>query len=200
VSAPAKSGHGEYRGVCSSYVADLNPGETVYAFVRDTKSAFRLSTDARTPLLMVGPGTGLAPFRGFLQERAALQARGEEVGSSLLFFGCRHAQQDFIYERELRAFEAQGLTRLQVAFSREHKERKVYVQDMIREHKEEVWQFIQQGATIYICGDASKMAPDVRRALAGIYREQQGVSSLEAEQWLSEMGAQGRYLVDVWGN
>jgi cytochrome P450/NADPH-cytochrome P450 reductase len=98
------------------------------------------------------------------------------------------------------SFALKGNNTHQVAFSREHKERKVYVQDMIREHKEEVWQFIQQGATIYICGDASKMAPDVRRALAGIYREQQGVSSLEAEQWLSEMGAQGRYLVDVWGN
>jgi len=74
------------------------------------------------------------------------------------------------------------------------------VQDLIREHKEEVWQLIQQGATIYICGDASKMAPDVRRALAGIYQEQQDVSVQEAEQWLSEMGAQGHYLVDVWGN
>ena len=198
VSAPAKSGRGEYRGVCSNYVAQLAPGETIYAFVRDTKSAFRLPEDARTPLLMVGPGTGLAPFRGFLQERACLQANGVEVGPSLLFFGCRHAQQDFIYESELRAFEQLSLTGLQVAFSREQEERKVYVQDLIREHQREVWQLIQQGAVIYICGDASKMAPDVRRAFASIYQEQQGASVQEAEQWLSDLSAQGRYRVDVW--
>lgn len=200
VRAPAKSGHGEYRGVCSNYVAQLAPGETVYAFVRDTKSAFRLPEDARTPLLMVGPGTGLAPFRGFLQERAYLQATGVEVGPSLLFFGCRHSQQDFIYESELRAFEQLDLARLHVAFSREQAERKVYVQDLIREQQRAVWQLMQQGAVIYICGDAGKMAPDVRRAFAGIYQEQQGASAQEAEQWLSDLSAQGRYLVDVWGS
>lgn len=196
----AKSGHGEYRGVCSNYVADLQPGERVYAFVRDTKSAFRLPTDARTPLVMVGPGTGLAPFRGFLRERAVLRTRGEEVGASLLFFGCRHPQQDFIYEAELRAWETQGLAQLHVAFSREQEDRKVYVQDVMREQRDEIWQFIQQGATIYVCGDASKMAPDVRRTLASIYQEQMGTSEQEAEQWLKELSSQGRYLVDVWGN
>ena len=200
VSAPAKSGHGDYRGVCSSYIAHFEPGETVYAFVRDTKSAFRLPADARTPLLMVGPGTGLAPFRGFLQERAFLQATGAEVGPSLLFFGCRHPQQDFIYESELRAFEQSGLTQLYVAFSREQAEHKVYVQDLIREQSAEVWQFIQQGAVIYVCGDAGKMAPDVRRAFATIYQEQQEASEQKAEQWLSELSAQGRYRVDVWGS
>jgi len=196
----AKSGRGEYRGVCSNYVADLQPGERVYAFVRDTKSAFRLPTDARTPLVMVGPGTGLAPFRGFLQERAALQARCEEVSPSLLFFGCRHPQQDFIYEAELRAWETQGLTQLRVAFSREQEGCKVYVQDVMREQRDEVWQLIQQGAVIYVCGDASKMAPDIRCTLASIYQEQMGASEEEAEQWLKAMSAQGRYLVDVWGN
>lgn len=200
VNGPAKSGHGEYRGVCSNYIAQLKPGETLYAFVRDTRSAFRLPGDAHTPLLMVGPGTGLAPFRGFLQERAALKARGVETGSTLLFFGCRHPQQDFIYEKELREFERQGLTRLHIAFSREQEGRKIYVQDLLREYSAEVWQFIQQGAVVYVCGDARKMAPDVHRALADIYREQQGVSSEEAEQWLHELGVQGRYLVDVWGN
>lgn len=200
VNASAKSGHGDYRGVCSNYIAQLEPGEMVYAFVRDTKSAFRLPTDARTPLLMVGPGTGLAPFRGFLQERAFLQATGVEIGPSLLFFGCRHPQQDFIYESELRAFEQLGLTRLHTAFSREQAERKVYVQDLLREQSDEVWQLIQQGAVIYICGDAGKMAPDVRRTFASIYQEQQGASEQEAEQWLSTLSAQGRYLVDVWGS
>lgn len=199
VRGPAKTGRGEYRGVCSNYVAHLKPGERVYAFVRDTKSAFRLPAEASVPLIMVGPGTGLAPFRGFLQERAALKARGEEVGPSLLFFGCRHSQQDFIYERELKGFEAQGLTRLHVAFSREQ-ECKVYVQDKLCEQQNEVWSLIQRGAVVYICGDASGMAPAVRRAFASMYQEQMGTGEQEAEQWLNELTRQNRYLVDVWGN
>ena len=196
----AKSGRGKYRGVCSNYLARLEPGETIYAFVRDTKSAFRLPEDARTLLIMVGPGTGLAPFRGFLQERAVLHARGEEVGPSLLFFGCRHPQQDFIYESELRTFEEQGLAQLRVACSRAQADRKVYVQDLMRQESAEVWRLLQQGAIVYICGDASAMAPAVRRAFAEIYREQQRASEPEAEQWLNELSVQGRYRVDVWGN
>jgi cytochrome P450/NADPH-cytochrome P450 reductase len=111
---------------------------------------------------MVGPGTGLAPFRGFLQERATLQAQGHTIGPSLLFFGCRHAEQDFIYEDELRAFEQQGVTRLAVAFSRQDGQPKTYVQDQLLKCQDEVWRLIEAGAVIYICGDASKMAPDVR--------------------------------------
>ncbi len=199
VSAPAKSGHGDYHGVCSNYLARLQPGETVHAFVRDTGSAFRLPEDARTPLIMVGPGTGLAPFRGFLQERALLQSQGVEVGPSLLFFGCRHSQQDFIYESELRAFERQGILHLSVACSREQ-EQKVYVQDRIREQRHEVWQLLQNGAVVYVCGDASQMAPAVRRAFASIYQEQMEASVEQAEEWLNDLARQQRYLVDVWGN
>jgi cytochrome P450/NADPH-cytochrome P450 reductase len=149
-------------------------------------------------MIMVGPGTGLAPFRGFLQERAALKAQGKEVGPSRLYFGCRHPQQDFIYEDELQAFAEQGVTQLSVAFSRLNGQ-KTYVQDKIKQEQDQVWHLLQQGATIYICGDASKMAPDVRKAFAAIYAAKMGTSEQEANQWLDELTAQDRYLVDVWG-
>ncbi|HET8911861.1 MAG TPA: NADPH--cytochrome reductase, partial [Ktedonobacteraceae bacterium] len=200
VKAPARSGHGDFEGLCSNYLANVQAGDVVYGFVRDTKSTFQLVEDPATPLIMVGPGTGLAPYRGFLQERAAMKKTGQPVATSLLFFGCRHPEQDFIYEQELKDFVAEGITDLEVAFSRENPQQKVYVQDKIREQQNQVWQLIQAGASIYVCGDASKMAPDVRKAFAEVYQNKTGASASEAEAWLSEMSAQNRYLADVWGN
>ncbi|HWQ33993.1 MAG TPA: cytochrome P450 [Blastocatellia bacterium] len=198
VEGQAYSGRGTFAGVCSGYLQRQAEGSVIYAFVKDTKSAFRLPADPAAPIVMIGPGTGLAPFRGFLQERAALKAQGREVGQSLLFFGCRHPQQDFIYEDELRQFEAQGITQLVTAFSRVAGEPKCYVQDQLYRRRDEVWQMIEQGAVIYVCGDASRMAPDVRRTLGAIYREKTGADEAAAERWLNEMTAQNRYLVDVW--
>ena len=176
VRAPAKSGHGEFAGLCSNDLAHKEKGDTIYAFIRDAQAPLRLPEDAHIPLIMVGPGTGLAPYRGFLQERAALQQQGVQVGRSLLFFGCRHPQQDFIYEQELNTFVEQGITELVTAFSRID-EKKVYVQDKIWELRGNVWQMLQDGAVIYVCGDASKMAPDVRKTFAAIYQEQTGKSA-----------------------
>jgi cytochrome P450/NADPH-cytochrome P450 reductase len=147
---------------------------------------------------MVGPGTGIAPFRGFLQERAALAVAGVELGQAMLFFGCRNPEQDFIYQDELRAFEAQGLVDLQVAFSRATDQPKTYVQDLIRAEGNRVWQLLEAGAVIYVCGDASRMAPDVRRAFAAVYREQTGAGDATAEAWLADLTATGRYVADVW--
>src|SRR5437764_11538247 len=147
---------------------------------------------------MIGTGTGLAPFRGFLQERASLKAQEETVGESILFFGCRNPEQDFIYEDELQAFVDQGVTELSVALSRLDG-KKTYVQDKIKQDREKVWQLIEEGAIIYICGDASKMAPDVRKEFATIYQDKTGKSEQEATQWLDELTAENRYLVDVWG-
>ncbi len=198
VRGPAKSGHGTFEGVCSTYLSEREPGDVVYAFAKDTRSRFRLPENPQTPMIMIGPGTGLAPFRGFLQERAALKAQGKEVGESLLFFGCRHPEQDFIYQEELRAFAEQGITDLSVAFSRLNGKR-TYVQDKIKEDQDKVWQLLQKGANIYVCGDASKMAPDVRKAFASIYATKMGASEQEANQWLDDLTEQDRYLVDVWG-
>ena len=134
-------------------------------------------------MIMIGPGTGLAPFRGFLQERAALKQRGVPVGESLLFFGCRDPLQDFLYEEELRAFEASGITRLHCAFSRAPGQEKVYVQQAIRAQGDEVWRLLQQEAVIFVCGDASRMAPDVRRAFGELFQERTGASGADAQAW-----------------
>jgi cytochrome P450/NADPH-cytochrome P450 reductase len=200
VNAPARSGRGMYEGVCSNYLYQQAEGTLIPGFVRDPNSPFRPPADPKTPLIMVGPGTGLAPFRGFLQERATLQAQGQSIGPSLLFFGCRHPQQDFIYEDELHAFEAQGVTRLELACSRVEGQPKTYVQELILKCQDEVWQLIEAGAVIYVCGDASKMAPDVRAAFGSIYRARTNASEQQAEAWLTELTVQQRYLTDVWAS
>ncbi|MDX2029268.1 MAG: cytochrome P450 [Blastocatellia bacterium] len=198
VEGPARSGRGTFAGVCTNYLRGQAAGDVIYAFIKDTKSAFRLPDDPATPILMIGPGTGLAPFRGFLQERAARKAAGEPVGPAMLFFGCRHPRQDFLYEDELRAFEADGVVRLATAFSRLDPRKKHYVQDELYARRDEVWELIEAGAVIYVCGDASRMAPDVRRTLAAICCEKRGLTETAAEQWLADLTAANRYLVDVW--
>ncbi|GER88865.1 NADPH--cytochrome P450 reductase [Dictyobacter vulcani] len=198
VDAPARSGHGQYLGVCSNYLSNLQEGKQLNAFIQDTRSTFILPENPGTPMIMVGPGTGVAPFRGFLQERAALKAQGTEVGASLLFFGCRHPEHDFLYKDEFAALEEQGITEVVAAFSRWEGHDKMYVQDQLIQHKDRVWELIQAGAMIYVCGDAGNMAPDVRQAFITLYQEKANVSAHEAEQWLDEQTRNGHYLVDVW--
>jgi len=194
VRAPARSGRGVFEGVCSSFLARAEEGDTVHGFVRATTAkGFGLPEDAATPILMVGPGTGLAPFRGFLQERAVRQARGEVLGEALLFFGCRHPAQDFIYADELQAWAKEGIVELHTAFSRAG-EHKAYVQDRLREQADTVWRLLQAGAHVYICGDGSRMEPDVRRALIDIARERDG----DGTAWMEQMIASQRYVLDVW--
>jgi cytochrome P450/NADPH-cytochrome P450 reductase len=197
VDAPANSGRGTYKGVCSNYLSSRRAGDTVYAIVRETKAGFRLPDNPSTPIIMVGPGTGLAPFRGFLQERAAMKAKGQSLGPSMLFFGCRHPEQDFLYADELKGFADQGITELHVAFSRASTPRS-YVQDLIAAQKDAVWKLIEAGAIIYVCGDGGKMEPDVKRVLMTIYRERTGADEAAAAQWIDTMGIQNRYVLDVW--
>lgn len=197
VDAPAVSGRGIYKGVCSNYLSSRRPGDVVYAVVRETKAGFRLPEKASTPIIMIGPGTGLAPFRGFLQERAAMKAKGQSLGPSMLFFGCRHPEQDFLYANELKGFADQGITELHVAFSRADTP-KSYVQDLIAAQKDKVWKLIEAGAIIYVCGDGGKMEPDVKRVLTTIYRERTGADEAAALQWIDAMGTQNRYVLDVW--
>ncbi len=197
VDAPASSGRGIYKGVCSNYLASRRPGDVVHAIVRETKAGFRLPENPLTPIIMVGPGTGLAPFRGFLQERAAMKEKGQTLGPSMLFFGCRHPEQDFLYADELKGYAEKGITDLHVAFSRADTP-KSYVQDLITAQKDKVWKLIEAGAIIYVCGDGSKMEPDVKRVLTTIYRERTGADEAAALQWIDTMGTQNRYVLDVW--
>jgi cytochrome P450/NADPH-cytochrome P450 reductase len=197
VGGPALSGAGEFKGVCSNYLAGRRVGEFVYASVKQTKAGFRLPADPSTPIIMVGPGTGLAPFRGFLQERSALKAKGQTIGPALLFFGCRRADQDFLYADELKAFASEGLVELRVAFSRDSGSR-TYVQDLIVAEAEAVFSLIERGAVIFVCGDAAKMEPGVKRALTDLKRRRSGMDAAAADQWIEELGRQNRYVLDVW--
>jgi cytochrome P450/NADPH-cytochrome P450 reductase len=197
VEAPASSGRGVYKGICSNYLAGRRVGDTVHATVRETKAGFRLPDDPWMPIIMIGPGTGLAPFRGFLQERAARKARGTSLGPAMLFFGCRHPEQDFLYADELNAFAADGITELHTAFSRGDGP-KTYVQHLVAAQKDKVWSLIEQGAIVYVCGDGGKMEPDVKAALMAIHRERTGGDDTAAARWIDDMGTKNRYVLDVW--
>jgi cytochrome P450/NADPH-cytochrome P450 reductase len=197
VEAPASSGRGIYRGVCSNYLARRRTGDTIHATVRETKAGFRLPDDPAQPIIMIGPGTGLAPFRGFLQERADRKAKGASLGPALLFFGCRHPEQDFLYAEGLKAFAADGVTELHTAFSRLNGA-KTYVQHLVAAQKDRVWDLIEKGAITYVCGDGGKMEPDVKAALVAIYRERSGADAETGARWIEDLGARNRYVLDVW--
>ncbi|HJZ21246.1 MAG TPA: NADPH--cytochrome reductase, partial [Bradyrhizobium sp.] len=197
VEAPASSGRGIYRGVCSNYLAGRRAGEIIHATVRETKAGFRLPDDPSIPIIMIGPGTGLAPFRGFLQERAALKAKGATLGPAMLFFGCRHPEQDFIYADELRSFAAEGITELHTAFSRAEGP-KTYVQHLVAAQGERIWSLLGQGAIVYVCGDGSKMEPDVKAALVAIYRDRANADAAAGLRWIEDLGSKNRYVLDVW--
>src|SRR4030088_2264850 len=197
VEGPAGSGRGVYKGICSNYLASRRDGETLHATVRETKAGFRLPDDAAVPIIMVGPGTGLAPFRGFLQERAARKAEGAALGPAMLFFGCRHPDQDYLYADALKAFAADGITELHTAFSRAEGP-KTYVQHLVSAQKDRVWSLIEQGAIVYVCGDGGKMEPDVKAALVAIYRERKSAEQAAASRWIEELGTKNRYVLDVW--
>ncbi|HEX3114579.1 MAG TPA: cytochrome P450 [Bradyrhizobium sp.] len=197
VGGPANSGRGIYKGTCSNYLAGRRPSETIHATVRETKAGFRLPDDPGVPIIMVGPGTGLAPFRGFLQERAALKQKGAALGPAMLFFGCRHPDQDYLYAEELKACAASGITELHTAFSRAEGP-KTYVQNLIATHRERVWSLIEKGAIIYVCGDGGKMEPDVKAALVAIYRERSGSDAEAGQRWIDDLGTKNRYVLDVW--
>ncbi|MFD3374517.1 molybdopterin-dependent oxidoreductase [Streptomyces sp. NPDC058697] len=180
-------------GVCSPFLADAEPDTPVPVFVQHSPH-FRPPADPATPTVMVGPGTGVAPFVGFLQERRALGHRAP----NWLFFGEQHRATDFYYEDELTAFVDDGtLTRLDTAFSRDQRA-KVYVQDRMREHGPELWSWLQSGARFYVCGDASRMAKDVDRALRDIAVTHGGLGETEAAAYVKQLAADKRYVRDVY--
>ena len=197
VQAPASSGRGVYKGVCSNFLAGRRVGDAIQATVRETKAGFRLPDDPSVPIIMIGPGTGLAPFRGFLQERAAQKAKGATLGPAMLFFGCRHPEQDFLYADELNGFAADGVSELHTAFSRSDGP-KTYVQNLLAREKDKVWSLIEKGAVIFVCGDGSKMEPDVKATLMSIHQEKTGGNAEAAAKWIDELGTKNRYVLDVW--
>lgn len=180
-------------GVASGYLSSLDEGDEVPVFI-DPNDRFRLPQDDATDILMIGPGTGVAPFRAFVQER---EERGAS-GRNWLFFGNPHRRTDFLYQLEWQqALKDNSLHRLDVAFSRDQAH-KIYVQDRLKENAAEVWQWLTNGAHLYVCGDAEKMAPDVHAALIDIIAEQGNQSREEASAWLQQLLNDGRYVRDVY--
>lgn len=197
VEGEAYSGLGTYKGVCSNYLREAEPGDVVQAIIKEPTADFRMPNDTATPVIMVGPGTGLAPFRAFVQERRALKEGGKALGPAMLFFGCRHPEQDFLYADELKAAHDDGIVELFTAFSRESDER-VYVQDILRKQGGKVWRMLQDGAVVFVCGDGANMEPDVKRTLVQLHREETGSSLEVAEDWIEGLTRDGRYVLDVW--
>jgi sulfite reductase (NADPH) flavoprotein alpha-component len=184
----------ERGGVCSTLLADrTSTGDRRPIYVHPNKK-FRLPAAQDAPIVMIGPGTGIAPFRSFLHERRALAA----TGKNWLFFGDRSASTDFLYREELESMLADGhLTRLDTAFSRDQ-DRKIYVQDRMLEQGAQLWSWMQGGASIYVCGDASRMAKDVDAALHRIAEQQGGMGKETAQEYIQALKDEHRYQRDVY--
>ncbi|WP_409018071.1 bifunctional cytochrome P450/NADPH--P450 reductase [Bacillus velezensis] len=197
VRGPARSGLGEYRGVASNYLADRGPEDGIVMFVRTPETRFRLPEDPEKPIIMVGPGTGVAPFRGFLQARAALKKEGKELGEAHLYFGCRN-DHDFIYRDELEAYEKDGIVTLHTAFSRKEGVPKTYVQHLMAKDAGALISILDRGGHLYVCGDGSKMAPDVEATLQKAYQSVHETDERQAQEWLLDLQTKGIYAKDVW--
>jgi sulfite reductase (NADPH) flavoprotein alpha-component len=194
IGAVRYDAHGrERKGVCSILCAErLQSGDTLPIYIQ--RSHFRLPENPSTPIIMVGPGTGVAPFRAFMQEREEAGAEGK----SWMFFGDQHFVTDFLYQTEWQKWLKEGvLTKMDVAFSRDTAE-KVYVQHRMLEHSKELFAWLQEGAAFYVCGDKQNMARDVHNALLEIIEKEGGMSREEAEAYLADMKKQKRYQRDVY--
>jgi sulfite reductase (NADPH) flavoprotein alpha-component len=189
-----RSHNRERGGVCSTLLADrTGTGESLPVYIQSNKR-FRLPADSTVPIIMIGPGTGIAPFRSFLHERRALG----HTGSNWLFFGERSAATDFLYSDELEYMHKDGhLTRFDLAFSRDQ-ERKIYVQDRMLEQGQDLFRWLQDGASVYVCGDASRMAKDVDASLHEIVQKQGSMTLDAANEYVQQLKDQHRYHRDVY--
>lgn len=195
IGAVRYDAHGrERKGVCSILCAErLQPGDTLPVFIQHNEN-FKLPENPDTPIIMVGPGTGIAPFRSFMQEREESGADGK----SWLFFGDQHFVTDFLYQTEWQKWLKEGvLSKLDVAFSRDDDE-KVYVQHRMQENSKELFQWLQEGAAVYICGDEKNMAHDVHNTLIDIIEKEGGISRDQALEYLADMQKNKRYQRDVY--
>ncbi|MED4005249.1 assimilatory sulfite reductase (NADPH) flavoprotein subunit [Priestia aryabhattai] len=195
IGAVRYEAHGrERKGVCSVLCSErLQPGDTIPVYLQSNKN-FKLPQNQETPIIMVGPGTGVAPFRSFMQEREETGAKGK----SWMFFGDQHFVTDFLYQTEWQKWLKDGvLTKMDVAFSRDTEE-KVYVQNRMLEHSKELFQWLEEGASFYVCGDKTNMARDVHNTLVEIVETEGKMSREEAEAYLAEMKKQKRYQRDVY--
>lgn len=182
------------QGVCSTWLADRWPiGATAGLYIQNQQRHFAMPASGDTPLIMIGPGTGLAPFRAFIQERRALGA----TGRNWLFFGEQHRATDFFYEEEFTGYVRDGLLRLDVAFSRDQPA-KIYVQHRMREHARDLWHWLEDGAAFFVCGDKERMAADVDQELHRIVETEGGRTSEQAREYVESLRRTKRYQRDVY--
>lgn len=199
--SPAMSGHGTFRGVASSYLATRRSGDGILCFIRPTNVGFRLPTETETPVIMLAAGTGIAPMRAFIQERAAIRRAGaRNLGPAILFFGCRHPDKDYIYRAELTEWAKEGVVDVIPCFSRPDdrgQQKGQYVPEALWEHRDRVWEMFRNGGRIYVCGSASRLGRSSAQMCKQIWREKTGESELEADLWLEKIKAV-RYVSDVY--
>jgi sulfite reductase (NADPH) flavoprotein alpha-component len=180
-------------GICSHYLSHLKPGDALQIFIQ-RNLRFRLPEDDSKDIIMIGPGTGIAPFRAFVQERVEKSA----AGRNWLFFGEQHGHTDFLYQAEWQDYLNTGdLARLDVAFSRDQKE-KIYVQHRMKQHAAELADWLASGAHLYVCGSKSPMSEDVEQALLEIITAHQGKGANSARAFLDDMAEADRYVKDVY--
>ncbi|MFE4520436.1 flavodoxin domain-containing protein, partial [Kitasatospora sp. NPDC056783] len=198
LSGPARSGRGVFLGTGSGHLDRVAVGDTVLARVRPCREAFRIGH--RTPVVMIAAGTGLAPFRGAVADRRALLAEGVELAPALLYFGCDDEAADYLHREELEAAERAGAVSLRPAFSERPRHGRRFVQDRIAAEAAELWELLEAGAEVYVCGDGARMAPGVREAFRTLYRERTpGADERRARAWLQGLVEAGRYVEDVYG-
>lgn len=195
VAAVRYESHGRARkGICSTFLADRAEADTPVPVFVQVSHGFRLPADGSKPVIMIGPGTGIAPFRAFLEERRATAASGK----NWLFFGDQQKSCDFLYQEQLEAMLAEGsLTRLDTAFSRDQAE-KIYVQTRMLEHGTELWNWLESGAHLYVCGDAKRMAKDVDAALHKVIETVGGRTAEQAAEYVQQLKSAKRYQRDVY--
>lgn len=199
VNAPAFSGHGRYQGVASSYLAGLQPGDHVPVAVRPSNTRFHPPADPKTPIIMICAGSGIAPFRGFLQERAAQKASGQDVGPALLFFGATAPEMDYLYRDELAEWQRSGVVEVLTAFSARPEGEIMFVQHRVWAERRRIETLFRQGAIVFVCGDGKHMAPAVRETLVRAFKEATGYSDAEVEKWANTLEHErGRYVSDVF--
>lgn len=186
--------HGRQRlGVATGFLAERAQNVPVPVYPSSSK-AFHLPENGDTPIIMVGPGTGVAPFRAFLQERKAIGARGK----TWLFFGSQRESSDYFYREDFDAFKKEGyLTRIDTAFSRDQAQ-KIYVQHRMQENAAEIWKWLEEGAEFFVCGDAKRMAKDVDATLRQIVQEQGGKDVDSANEYIEKLKSDKRYKRDVY--
>ncbi|MFI7320639.1 cytochrome P450 [Streptomyces venezuelae] len=204
LSAPDHSGRGTFRGAGSSYLHGLRPGDTLHARAQPCRDAFRVPADAHTPVIMIGAGTGLAPFRGAIADRVELLHDGGQLAPALCYFGCDHPDVDYLHRTELEAAERAGAVSMRPTYSRAPEGDLRFVQHRVAAESEEIWHLLEAGARVYVCGDGARMAPGVREAFLGLHGKHAGTDASHdasreaAEAWWRGLVAEGRYVEDVY--